>query len=165
MNDYIDVTPLFPLQANLDEEIHRLHHEDYQTTIHKRILALFVELGEFANETRCFKFWSLKGPSSKEIILDEYADALHFFLSLGLAIGVKDMKIHIEPRFANLVEQLECVYDDVACFSQKIDESSYRKAFGDFLNIIPLLNYNEKDLILAYKKKLAINYQRQENHY
>jgi len=161
----IDVTPLFALQSGLDNEIHKLHHESYGSTLHKRILALFVELGEFANETRCFKFWSEKGPSPKAVILDEYADALHFFLSLGLAIGVKEMKADFTPRYTNIVEQLEAVYVDVASFSEHLDESHYKTAFGDFLNLLPLLNYSEDDLISAYKKKLAVNYARQENHY
>lgn len=48
-----------------------------------RILALSVEVGEFANATRCFKYWSLKPPESKERLLDEYADILHFLLSVA----------------------------------------------------------------------------------
>ena len=164
MNE-IDVSALFPLQASLDEEIHKLHHESYESTSHKRILALLVELGEFANETRCFKFWSLKGPSPKETILDEYADALHFFLSLGVYLGVKEMKSDFRPRYDNLVDQLELVFREVSSLSEKLDVISYKKAFSDFLNILSLLGYNEEDAIAAYKKKLAVNYKRQENHY
>ena len=161
----IDVTPLFALQSGLDNEIHKLHHESYDSTLHKRILALFVELGEFANETRCFKFWSVKGPSTKEVILDEYADALHFFLSLGLAIGVKEMKADFAPRYSTIVEQLEAIYVDVASFSEHLDETHYKAAFTDFLNLLPLLHYSDIDAIDAYKKKLAVNYARQKNHY
>lgn len=48
-----------------------------------RILALMIEVGEFANATRCFKYWSNKDSESKERLLDEYADILHLFLSVG----------------------------------------------------------------------------------
>ena len=44
-------------------------------------MALLVER-ELANETRSFKFWSTKGPSANEIILEEYVDSIHFLLSL-----------------------------------------------------------------------------------
>ncbi len=164
MNE-IDVSALFPLQASLDKEIHELHHENYESTSHKRILALLVELGEFANETRCFKFWSLKGPSPKEVILDEWADALHFFLSLGVYLGVHEMKSAFHPRYDNLVDQLELVYREVSSLTVDLNVSSYRKAFTDFLNLLPLLGYSEIDAIDAYKKKLAVNYKRQESHY
>lgn len=52
-----------------------------------RILALFTEVGEFANATRCFKYWSSKSSESKERLLDEYVDMLHFFLSIGNTMG------------------------------------------------------------------------------
>ena len=51
--------------------------------LNERILALFVEVGEFANATRSFKYWSKKPPESKERLLDEYVDMLHFYLSIG----------------------------------------------------------------------------------
>ena len=161
----INVSELFPLQEKLDEEIHRLHNVNYVNTLHKRIVALLVELGEFANETRAFKFWSLKGPSEKSVILDEYADALHFFLSIGIAIGVKDMEVDIDPIKNDLVEQILLVYQDVSELSKIVNEANYRTAFKDFLNIAPILNYSSIDIINAYKQKLAVNYKRQENHY
>jgi dimeric dUTPase (all-alpha-NTP-PPase superfamily) len=48
-----------------------------------RLLALQVEVSELANATRCFKYWSTKESEPKERLLDEYADVLHFVLSLG----------------------------------------------------------------------------------
>jgi hypothetical protein len=89
---------LFSLQKGLDEEIHQKHHVDLRETHYKRILALLVELGEFANETRCFKFWSLKPASEKGVILDEYADGMHFFLSLGIPLGVEKYAPHVRQR-------------------------------------------------------------------
>lgn len=50
-----------------------------------RVLALIVELGEFANEIRTFKHWSVKPQSDDQVILEEYVDCLHFLLSITLA--------------------------------------------------------------------------------
>lgn len=47
------------------------------------ILAAIVELGEMANEIRCFKHWSKKPSSSRSVVLEEYVDVLHFFLSIA----------------------------------------------------------------------------------
>ncbi len=164
MNKF-DLTSLFALQKALDEEIHSLHHESYETTFQKRELALLVELGEFANETRCFKFWSLKKPSEKEVILDEYADAIHFFLSLGIAIGNESLVGEVTPTYEDLTKQLLLVYEEVALFSLSSKLEDYKTAFLDFLAILPLLGYSQEDLFIAYKKKLEVNYKRQENHY
>ncbi len=161
----MDFSSLFSLQKGLDEEIHLLHKESYESTYHKRVLALLVELGEFANETRAFKFWSLKGPSSKEIILDEWADALHFFLSIGIYLGVDKIESNEKPSSSSLVEQLLLVYKEVSAFYLDKDVEGYKKAFSDFLDLLMLLGYSESDGIEAYKKKLEVNYKRQENHY
>ena len=73
-----DLTDLYSKQRELDEEIAVNHGVSYASTRNKRTLALLVELGEFANTTRTFKFWSNKGPEAKEVMLDEFADGLHF---------------------------------------------------------------------------------------
>ena len=75
-------TELFKMQYQLDKTINDKHNTTYETTLTKRIMAFMVELGEFANETRCFKYWSVKPSSEKEVVLEEYIDGIHFILSL-----------------------------------------------------------------------------------
>ncbi|EGO87963.1 hypothetical protein G8S49_01360 [Clostridium botulinum C] len=58
------------------------------------LLALQVEVSELANATRVFKYWSNKGPESRERILDEYSDIVHFLLSIANQLGftVRDIE-------------------------------------------------------------------------
>jgi dimeric dUTPase (all-alpha-NTP-PPase superfamily) len=164
MNDIV-LDELFPLQAGLDEDIHSRHHLDYEMTHQKRILALLVELGEFANETRCFKFWSEKAPSEKAVILDEFADGMHFFLSLGIPLNVESYTHKFVKDQADLTSQILQTYVLVSDLLSHYDERHYARAFGSFLNVLPLLGYSGDDAILAYKAKLAVNYKRQQEHY
>ena len=57
--------------------------------INERVLALIVECGELANALKGqgFKYWSNKPAESRERIIDEYVDILHFWLSVGLSLG------------------------------------------------------------------------------
>lgn len=79
------LTELYQKQKVLDENIIKTK----KLTLPKKIrlaltiLALIVETCEFANATRCFKFWSNKGMEDRETLLEEYVDKLHFFLSIG----------------------------------------------------------------------------------
>ncbi|MCI7057834.1 MAG: dUTP diphosphatase [Candidatus Enteromonas sp.] len=164
-DDKITLDELFPLQENLDKEIASIHHIDYPSTHNRRCLALLVELGEFANETRCFKYWSNKGPSPKEIILDEYADALHFFLSLGVELGVSRYTHRFNVKIKDCSDAVLNVYELVCKLVNNFDADSYCKAFAAFLDIIPLFDYSSLDVINAYKKKLDTNHQRQHNSY
>lgn len=163
--DFIELTPLFALQQELDQEIAASHGVSYETTFSRRVLALLVELGEFANETRCFKYWSFKGPSPKEVMLDEYADGLHFLLSLGIPLGVSEYKHYFHVQEKDLTEAILKVYDDVAKLKEDYTVENYAKAFGDYLNIIPLFDYSSEEVIEAYLKKLGTNHVRQKTHY
>lgn len=156
---------LYALQKGLDEDIAKRHDVTYENTFERRLLALFVELGEFANETRCFKFWSLKGPSGKERILDEYADALHFLLSLGLAIGIDDYNHRFQKSEMNLSKAILTVYEKVLSFDENRDQRHYEEAFASFLDLLPLMGYDFLDMEKAYKAKLAVNFLRQEQKY
>ena len=164
-DDKIVLDECFALQAILDEEIASNHHVDYESTYTRRVLALLVELGEFANETRCFKYWSYKGPSAKDVILDEYADGLHFFLSLGIDIGTNKMIYHLTKHEDDLTKQFHQVYHYIDVFYKKQDEKSYIRAFQSFFNLLPLLGYRWASLKDAYYKKLKVNYDRQNNNY
>lgn len=159
-----DLREYFEKQRALDEHIHLQHNETYKTTLRKRMLSLLVELGEFANETRCFKFWSVKGPSPKEIVLDEYADGLHFFFSLGIPLNAMDYQIKDVPCL-DLTEQILSVYNKMAALSSTYDREHYNEAFDAYWAILKGLNYTVDDALEAYNKKLAVNYKRQENNY
>lgn len=156
---------LFALQKGLDAEIHQKHHVDYASTHYQRVLALLVELGEFANETRCFKFWSEKPASEKAVILDEYADGMHFFLSLGIPLGVESYRHVFVQEDHELTLQVLKTYALVSDLLSFYDEPHYALAFSSFLNLLPLLGYQGDEAIAAYRKKLAVNYQRQDQHY
>ena len=163
--DFIELTPLFALQEALDQEIALAHDVTSETTFPRRLMALLVELGEFANETRCFKYWSVKGPSPKEVILDEYADGLHFLLSLGIPLGVSEYKHYFRVDEKDLTQAILNVYEDALKLREEYTVENYAKAFGDYLNIIPLFDYSSEEVIEAYLKKLSTNHKRQQNHY
>ena len=71
------------MQRELDLFIQN-NREKQTDVFQEKGLALLIELAELANETRCFKFWSTKGPSDDAVILEEYVDSIHFLLSLVL---------------------------------------------------------------------------------
>lgn len=164
----INLTPLLKEQFSLDKTIQDNHHISYEQTKDQRLLALLVELGEFANTTRCFKFWSNKGLDTKERILDEAADCLHFYLSLKIS---DDLKALDSPQIVKLDEIKEKRDNQqlTLYFNEAISSASFKKnydeSFINFLQIIYGLGYSWSDLVEAYYKKLEVNYNRQKNNY
>ena len=161
----IDLSKLYIKQAELDQRIADNHNVTYASTRERRILALLVEIGEFANATRCFKYWSNKKSEAQDIVLDEYVDGLHFFLSLGIDIKVSKKSYNYTKRADNLTKQVLETYRLASLFYKNQDEKSYIKAFQAFINIVPLLKVRWSTIEKAYYKKLGENYNRQDNNY
>ena len=153
----IDLSKLYIKQAELDQRIADNHHVTYASTRERRILALLVEIGEFANATRCFKYWSNKKSEPQDIVLDEYVDGLHFFLSLGIDINVSKKKYNYTKKADNLTKQVLETYRLASIFYKNQDEKSYIKAFQAFINIVPLLKVRWTTIEKAYYKKLGEN--------
>lgn len=161
----IDLKELYLKQKELDEEIACIHHVTYKSTHHKRSLALLVEVGELANATRCFKYWSNKKSEPLVKVLDEFADGLHFFLSLGIDIGVSSYIVGYDDYHLDASEHFNLVYKLISNFIESGKEKDYKEAFKAFLSLIYPLNIDIEQVIVAYYLKLKENHNRQANNY
>ena len=161
----IDFTDLFIKQAKLDQEIANKHNISYSNTRKRRTLSLLVEIGELANTTRCFKYWSNKGSEDKERVYDEFADALHFLLSLGIDINVSKRSYELTSSDLSLSELFIKMYEDVISFLNNPNENNYEICFVTLLNIAHGIGMSEDDIFSSYLAKLGVNYNRQNTNY
>ncbi len=161
----INLKELYSLQASLDAEIATNHGVSYETTFEKRLLALIVEIGELANETRCFKYWSNKGPSPKEVVMDEFADGIHFLLSLGIPLKANKFEYEIKKSDLSLTHQILEVYKAATALVDHYDLTHYEDTFQKYLNLSASIGMSEEEIISYYKAKLKVNHTRQETNY
>ena len=140
----MNLQKLYALQKELDSRIVSEHNLQSENLIQRKTLALQVEIGELANETRCFKYWSDKAPSPKDVILEEYVDCLHFILSIGLEKNFQD--IHLEPKLpdSSLTDQFLNLYIDLNDFIICLSHDQYITLFEDFLNLGLSLGFQRK---------------------
>lgn len=156
---------LFTMQGKLDEYICANHQLENKNLFNEKFLALLVELGELANETRCFKFWSTQGSSDRQIVLEEYVDNIHFLLSLGIEKEYEFSKITIEPTTENKTNQFNQVFRSAIHFYECQTEESYMKMIESYLQLANLLGFTECDIFNAYIEKSEVNYERQQSGY
>lgn len=141
--------------------------------LEKRKLALLVEIGELANSTRCFKYWSNKEPEPKEVILEEAADCLHFTLSLIILDDKLDAKILQDiDKFCFVSEKwlktgrrslkTEKIFNNLFELASK---NEWVKVLTTLLGLIVVLGYTEDELEQAYLEKHKKNHKRQEEGY
>ncbi|GCD09325.1 dUTP diphosphatase [Clostridium tagluense] len=156
---------LFQMQDTLDKRIESEHNLCGIPLLRKKILSLQVELGELANETRCFKFWSTKAPSSNDVILEEYVDCLHFILSIGLENKFQGITLNTNHITCELSEQFLSLYINISDFITCSSLHNYLNIFQDFLSLGENLGFSKEDIENAYLHKNNINHERQDNGY
>lgn len=156
---------LFDMQEKLDSYIKENHGVQDTELLEKKILALLVEVGELANETRCFKFWSTKQPSEKEVILEEYVDGIHFLLSIGLEKNYFFTAIEPNNKTVTLTKQFNYVFTLILNFKDNQNEKSYIEMFTEYIKLGNLLGFSSEDIYAAYIEKNDVNHQRQNSGY
>ena len=111
-----------------------------------------VELGELLQEWKQFKFWKLnKGEIDRDKMLEEWADCMHFALSLFI-------QEEIEEDISEYCSYLETYEIIERCFN----------LYFVLENTIALgikLGYALEELEKAYWKKNKINWKRINNNY
>ena len=161
----MNLNKLFQMQDTLDKRIEAEHNLAGVPLLQKKTLSLQVELGELANETRCFKFWSTKKPSSADVILEEYVDCLHFILSIGLEKNLEDIILISKSISSELFEQFLALYVNISDFIVCSSKDNYFTIFQNFLSLGQNLGFSEDDIENAYLYKNNINHERQDNGY
>lgn len=161
----MNLNTLFKKQMELDAHITQSKGLEGQQLLDKRIVALICELYECVNEARFFKFWSDKQTfKDKDKLLEEYADVIHFALSVANSLGVHSHE-YIKTQPADLSKLVIGITNQATVLSMS---RSKEHVHGLLNNIIALgyqLGFNEHQVIDAYNEKHQENYRRQKVGY
>jgi len=161
----LDLSELVQAQAELDQRIHSLHDQTRESTRSKRILALMVEIAELANETRSFKYWSVRGANAKPILLEEFIDTVHFTLSLGLDLHQKCCIIETNHVTSDLSQLFIAWLHACTAFEAQFDLAQYQRVLEYIAKMASALEFSEEDILHAYRLKNEKNHQRQNEAY
>ena len=132
----------------------------------KNCIEFLVELSEFINETRCFKYWSIKEPNEKNVLL-EYADVitmvLYFYNDLNMKLDFKKLPKHIDNK--NVLDVVNYIYlkgtDLINDFCKELVE----ELFSNVLYLGELFELNEKDILDSINEKHKIIEERLNSDY
>ncbi|WP_339020516.1 dUTP diphosphatase [Spiroplasma endosymbiont of Atherix ibis] len=134
--------------------------------IKKKIIAFLVEISEFINEYRSFKYWSNKGPSERKIILEELIDCLHFIISLGTNLNFDFSKFNNKITQASDIDSWSInVYRKALILEENFNTQSYYQLLDEFLSITYILDISRNEVLNFYNKKNEINFNRQDTGY
>lgn len=162
----MNLQKLYDMQRELDAKIESQHGLQKEDLVEEKTLALLVELGELANETRCFKFWSVKPPAERSVILEEYVDGVHFILSLGLTFGYGvELSRGLAGQSESLTGQFNTVYQLISEFRNDVSEENFNVLFDSYMELGEMLGFSWDEVEEAYLAKNKVNHKRQEQGY
>lgn len=152
--DYKVFSDVLKSNMELDEMFNKTFPDPEM--IKKNKLELLVEIGELANETRFFKYWSNK-PMDMELVCGEYADCIiitFYFFNI--------MNISLEEEFKSIDE-----YDKVDIFGRLYklasefyyndDKELIKEFFVTVVKLGYMIGFNNNDIINACMTKINKN--------
>lgn len=174
---------LFEKQNRLDTYIR--NKTEIEVTLNDILNAYFVEVGEFLNEVRAFKYWTVKEIDTEKA-REEFVDGLHFLLSIGNfcwgldKVGIFSSTLQerlekLEQDELNLYRGKEDIYRNrfvsrsVGLYKYSGSLNGTLEDYMDYFVFYIKLGYNvgmsTEDIINEYNKKHEINYVRQTEGY
>ena len=159
-------------QLELDKFIYESNSiSDIATLYDKKIIALDVELSEFINEVKSFKYWKKNKEVDRNKVIEEACDCLHFILSLAndKELTLKRNNVSKLLKDINDIDFAYMCIKDVLwrniCFEIQCTAINLEAMLELLIYIIKQLDFTYEDLIKEYDRKYEINIQRQREGY
>lgn len=137
------------------DEIFESTYENVSDYYEKNCIEFLVELGEFVNESKVFKYWTIKKPN-QENLLAEFADTitmtLPFFRLLNLKL--EEPIKHLDSN--NILEIVNFLFLKGTELMYNLNEELIKTIFSNLLYLANLLNLKEEDIIKAIEEKQKI---------
>lgn len=142
-----------------NKELDQLFIDKYENIdkdmFRKNKIELLVEIGELANESKCFKYWSKK-EVNKELMLLEYADCIIMTLCLfnyfNLELIDKEYKVLDDTN-----DQIAYLYKLCSELYFSDDKELLYEILFNLINLAKLLNISKEEIIEASIKKINLD--------
>ncbi len=152
-------------QRNIElDEIFFNNYGNDNLTFKKNCVELLVELGEFINETKCFKYWSTKEPN-KDLVLEELADVITMLMYFANLNKMSVAKYKVTENNEDLFTLINNTYLASTKLMEEMNEDNIDKIFILIYKIAYILDIKDKEIIDAIKKKHEIIYERLNSDY
>lgn len=129
----------------------------------KNCIEFMNELSEFANETKCFKYWSIK-TMNKDRALEEYSDVITMALSFFTILDVKlEMVPHTDTD--DLLYLLNKLYSNISTLYENRSAVLIKQIFSDVVYLGDFFKFSDKEKCDACYKKMKIIEERLNSDY
>ncbi|MDE5539796.1 MAG: dUTP diphosphatase [Bacilli bacterium] len=132
----------------------------------KNCIELLVELGEFINETKCFKFWTTKNPNPEKV-LEELVDCLTMILlfSYNLHLEITDIIDAKHHESSDVLKVINYIYEQSTKLMYQKQAEIIKEIFVNLIYLSKLLDLSQDDILDAFNTKLKVVENRLNSEY
>ena len=139
-----------------NQKLDKIFYDKYQSDskiYEKNVIEFLVELGEFVNETKVFKYWTIK-KADKNKVLEEYADTITMCLTFMSEFNeeLNDSYLHIETN--DKLEVINYLYSRITLLMKR--ENVIKDIFYNLLYLGNLFEFKEEEVLDAINNKHKI---------
>jgi dimeric dUTPase (all-alpha-NTP-PPase superfamily) len=162
----MDLVKLYKAQAKLDVAIIEKKNLQGEDLIQNKLLALYVELGELAQEVQGdWKYWKSHTTADFTKTLYEFVDCLHFALSIGNDLNFIVPKVSVgEAKSVKLAFLVTFkALDNFA--TNSLTKKWYDLLIHELFMLAFTIGLTPFQIKTAYFRKNKVNHRRQEADY
>lgn len=151
---------------NINKKLDNIFLEKYKEDklmYEKNCIEFLTELGEFVNETKCFKYWTIKKPKREEM-LEELADCFTMLMYFYNILNI-DIEIFNRKSDLNILEIINETYMLGSQLYNNLSKELVNNIFSNLLLIADKLNIKENEIIESITKKQKIIEERLNTNY
>ena len=163
MKEYIEY---YQRNKHLDKMYEEKYGSIDDKCYQKNCLELIVEICELCNESKCFKYWTIKKPDRK-LLLGEYADCLSMVFYMFNYYGIEDFDLvdmeltdDIVIVFNEIIRMCTMLMDE-----DNVNEELLMNIFTYLYHIGKLLCIEDKEILDACYMNLGKNIERLNSDY
>lgn len=148
----MDWNDIYQRNKKLDTHFEQKYLNKEPYYFEKNCLELTVEIGEFVNETKCFKYWTIKKPN-KDDMLEECADVIMMLLYCYNHLKVPTIDVR-SRECMDILKDINHIFYLSTTLMNEAKKVTIDDIFSYVLGIANKLGLKEKELIVSCNKKI-----------
>lgn len=144
---------IYERNKELDHIFMKKYEEKEPLYFEKNCIEFLVEFGEFVNETKCFKYWSIKKPNMEDVY-EELADCITMTLTMYYVLKMDITDLNKHHKSTNVLEVINHIYSQGSKLMTKLNEDLVKDILSNLFYLAELLELDKEEIyrILTYKQ-------------
>ena len=120
--------------------------------LNQKILAFLHDLGQVAEDSRCYLFWEKDEPIDHQQLLEDYLEGLTMLMSIGYELRIDSIKNHSEiPSPTDIYSLFFKIYHSILKVQSHYSSEDYQNTIDDYFTLGFQLNIQIEEILNSYQ--------------